>query len=97
MNLQQAKQQYSSLTQKSLEFFQAAQQYTPGGVKGNVHYMTPHPLIMKHGEGSWLTDLDDRSYVDFLCSYGPMILGHGHPLSRQSVQQTWELYGSTLH
>ena len=57
MNLQQAKQQYSSLTQKSQEFFHTAQQYTPGGVKGNVLYMTPHPLSMKHGEGSSLTGL----------------------------------------
>src|ERR687885_2080185 len=55
---------------------------TPGGVNSPVRAFRAvggTPRFMVAGEGCWLTDADGRRYVDLVCSWGPLILGHAHP------------------
>ena len=72
----------SSQTPISAQLFEAAQERIPGGVNSPVRAFKGvggHPLSIKRGSGAWITDEDDRQYVDYICSWGPMILGHAHP------------------
>jgi glutamate-1-semialdehyde 2,1-aminomutase len=62
---------------------------TPGGVNSPVRAFRAvggTPRFMVRGEGPYLTDADGREYVDLVCSWGPMILGHGHPAVREAVE-----------
>jgi glutamate-1-semialdehyde 2,1-aminomutase len=43
------------------------------------------PIFIAHAEGAWLTDVDDNRYIDYIGSWGPMILGHGNPVVRESL------------
>jgi glutamate-1-semialdehyde 2,1-aminomutase len=59
-----------------------AQRIIPGGVSSPVRAFKAvggTPRYFVRGEGAWVTDVDDRSYVDLVGSWGPMILGHAHP------------------
>lgn len=62
----------------------------PGGVNspvrsyGNVG-MTPR--FIKRAEGAYIYDEDDNRYIDYICSWGPMILGHNHPVIREAVEK----------
>jgi glutamate-1-semialdehyde 2,1-aminomutase len=61
---------------------------TPGGVNSPVRAFRAvggTPRFMVSGQGPYLTDADGREYVDLVCSWGPMILGHGHPAVQQAV------------
>ncbi len=68
---------------KSQELFQEALELLPGGVKGIRHpdFYVPgaYPIFLKGGKGGRITDVDGNEYIDWLCSYGPNIIGHGHP------------------
>src|SRR5215207_5495679 len=67
---------------RSEALFARARQVTPGGVNSPVrafHAVGGTPRFMVSGRGPYLTDADGRSYVDLVCSWGPMILGHAHP------------------
>ena len=69
--------------------FAEAKQYIPGGVNSPVRSfgsIGSYPRIIKRADGARLYDEDDREYIDFVCSWGPMILGHNHPEIRKSVQ-----------
>jgi glutamate-1-semialdehyde 2,1-aminomutase len=66
----------------SAELFDRAQAVTPGGVNSPVRAFRGvggTPRFMVSGHGPYLTDADGREYVDLVCSWGPMILGHAHP------------------
>jgi glutamate-1-semialdehyde 2,1-aminomutase len=66
----------------SAELFLAALEVTPGGVNSPVRAFGPvggTPRFIERGSGAYLYDVDGLSYVDLVCSWGPMILGHGHP------------------
>ncbi|OAA26431.1 glutamate-1-semialdehyde 2,1-aminomutase [Frankia sp. EI5c] len=66
----------------SEDLFQRAQRVVPGGVNSPVRAFRAvggTPRFMVSGEGARLVDADGRSYVDLVCSWGPMILGHAHP------------------
>jgi glutamate-1-semialdehyde 2,1-aminomutase len=61
---------------------------TPGGVNSPVRAFGAvggTPLFMVSGDGPYLRDADGREYVDLVCSWGPMILGHAHPDVRRAV------------
>ena len=64
------------------KIFERAKKYLPGGVNSPVRAFksvkTP-PIVVKKGEGPYLEDVDGNRYVDFLMSWGPLILGHKHP------------------
>jgi glutamate-1-semialdehyde 2,1-aminomutase len=66
----------------SESLFARARQVTPGGVNSPVRAFGAVggvPRFMVRGAGPYLTDTDGREYVDLVCSWGPMILGHAHP------------------
>src|SRR6185437_11394874 len=66
----------------SQELFDRAQRVVPGGVNSPVRAFRAvggTPRFMASGAGAYLTDADGKRYVDLVCSWGPMILGHAHP------------------
>lgn len=73
---------------KSKELFARAQEYIPGGVNSPVRAFKAvgeHPLFIKEGQGSKLHDVDGNVYIDYVCSWGPLILGHSHPQVVQAI------------
>ncbi|PCI25312.1 MAG: glutamate-1-semialdehyde-2,1-aminomutase [SAR324 cluster bacterium] len=69
-------------TSKSNELFRRAQQSIPGGVNSPVRAFRSvgmNPLFIKKAQGSRITDVDGNEYIDYVGSWGPMILGHAHP------------------
>lgn len=76
---------------KSAELFEEAKNYFPGGVNSPVRAfksVSGPPLFIKEGDGCRIVDEDDNSYIDFCCSWGPLILGHNHAGIRESVIET---------
>ncbi len=74
---------------KSDELFEQAKKYIPGGVNSPVRAFTSvggKPIFFKRGEGAYLYDVDDKSYIDFVGSWGPMILGHNNKLIIDKVK-----------
>lgn len=70
------------LYQRSSALFQDAQNYIPGGVNSPVRAFKSvggTPLFIKKALGAYITDEDNRDYIDYINSWGPMILGHTHP------------------
>ena len=66
----------------SQALFDRAQAVAPGGVNSPVRAFRAvggTPRFMVRGEGPWLIDADGRRYVDLVCSWGPLLLGHAHP------------------
>ncbi|MEI6127895.1 MAG: aminotransferase class III-fold pyridoxal phosphate-dependent enzyme, partial [Pseudomonadota bacterium] len=69
-------------TKKSSDLFLKAQSCMPGGVNSPVRAFTSvgfQPVIIREGRGSKLYDVDGNEYIDYMCSWGPLILGHAHP------------------
>jgi glutamate-1-semialdehyde 2,1-aminomutase len=67
---------------RSAELFGRATSLMPGGVNSPVRAFGSvggTPVFMASGHGPYLTDVDGNTYVDLVCSWGPMILGHAHP------------------
>src|ERR1017187_67766 len=67
---------------RSIELFSRACGVIPGGVNSPVRAFGAvggTPVFMASGRGPYLTDVDGRTYVDLVCSWGPMVLGHAHP------------------
>lgn len=74
--------------QRSSALFQDAQKYIPGGVNSPVRAFKSVggvPVFMKKALGAYLYDEDGRSYIDYINSWGPMILGHTHPKVLEAV------------
>jgi glutamate-1-semialdehyde 2,1-aminomutase len=72
----------------SEELFARATAVTPGGVNSPVRAFGSvggTPRFMARGAGPYLYDVDGRQYVDLICSWGPMILGHTHPAVTEAV------------
>ena len=69
-------------TAASEALFERARAVTPGGVNSPVRAFTAvggTPRFITSASGAWLTDADGNDYVDLICSWGPMLLGHAHP------------------
>jgi glutamate-1-semialdehyde 2,1-aminomutase len=80
----------SASTQHSSDLFRRASEVTPGGVNSPVRAFRAVggvPRFMTAGDGCHLTDADGNRYVDLVCSWGPMLLGHAHPQVIEAVQQ----------
>lgn len=76
---------------KSEQLFEEAKQYFPGGVNSPVRaFKSVHgaPLFIKSGKGARITDEDQNEFIDFCCSWGPLIHGHNHPYIREKVTET---------
>lgn len=77
--------------EKSAELFAEAKQYFPGGVNSPVRAfksVSGPPLFIKQGNGSRMIDEDDNEYLDFCCSWGPLIHGHNNDHIRETVMET---------
>lgn len=77
--------------EKSAELFEEAKKYFPGGVNSPVRAfksVSGPPLFIKRGYGCRITDEDDNKYIDFCCSWGPLILGHDNKGIREKVLET---------
>ena len=73
---------------RSTELFQQAKTVIPGGVNSPVRAFNGvggEPVFFKSGQGPYLIDVDDKQYIDYVGSWGPMILGHNHPEVYQAV------------
>jgi glutamate-1-semialdehyde 2,1-aminomutase len=67
---------------KSEQLFRRAQQTIPGGVNSPVRAFRSvggNPVFVARGEGSHIFDVDGNEYIDYVCSWGPLLLGHRHP------------------
>ena len=74
----------------SEELFAAACQVLPGGVNSPVRAYRSvglTPRFIQRAEGSSIYDVEGRRYIDYVCSWGPMILGHNHPVIREAVEK----------
>jgi glutamate-1-semialdehyde 2,1-aminomutase len=77
------------MTTTSEQLFAEAQAYIPGGVNSPVrafHSVGGTPLFIERAEGPYLYDVDGKAYIDYVASWGPMILGHAHPEVVRAVQ-----------
>ena len=77
-------------TEKSLGIFNESIKYIPGGVNSPVRSFKSvggNPLIIDKGRGSSIWDADGNQYIDYVGSWGPLILGHSHPKVIHEVQQ----------
>ncbi len=75
---------------KSIEAFQRAQEYIPGGVNSPVRAFKSvklNPVFVKNAKGSKITDIDGNQYIDFVSSWGPLIFGHAHDYILDAINQ----------
>jgi glutamate-1-semialdehyde 2,1-aminomutase len=73
--------------------FEQAQQHIPGGVNSPVRAFKAvggTPPFMAKADGCYIYDVEDNQYIDYVLSWGPMVLGHNHEIVRQAVQQACE-------
>src|ERR1700761_4450894 len=79
--------------EKSAELYEKAKTFFPGGVNSPVRafksvYGTP--LFIKKGDGCHIWDADNNEFIDFCCSWGPLILGHNHTKVREKVMEVMQ-------
>ena len=76
---------------KSLAAWQKSQQFIPGGVNSPVRNFSKvgaHPRFIARGEGSKVYDIDGNAYIDYVASWGPLVLGHAHPSVVEAIRST---------
>lgn len=74
--------------QRSSALFQEAQKYLPGGVNSPVRAFKGvggTPIFIEKAKGAYLYDADGHSYIDYINSWGPMVLGHAHPKVTEAI------------
>jgi glutamate-1-semialdehyde 2,1-aminomutase len=72
-----------------MSLFSDAQQVIPGGVNSPVRAFAGvggEPVFFRSAKGAWLESEDGRRFIDYIGSWGPMILGHGHPAVLDAVR-----------
>src|SRR5213595_1678891 len=80
-------------THRSSELYARALRALPGGVNSPVRAMRAigrDPIFVSHAEGAELFDVDGNRYVDWVCSWGPLIHGHAHPEVVRAVERAAE-------
>ncbi len=76
---------------RSHDLFEAAQQHIPGGVNSPVRAFRGvggEPVYIQRADGAYTYDEDGNGYIDYVASWGPMILGHAHPEVVKTVQES---------
>jgi len=79
---------------KSIELYKEAKLHMPGGVNSPVRAfknINGNPIFFKKAKGPYLIDADNNKYIDFIGSWGPMILGHSNPKIIKAVSRQLEL------
>ncbi len=74
----------------SSTLFARAKQVLPGGVNSPVRAYRAvglTPRFIAKADGAYIWDVDNHKYIDYVCSWGPMILGHNHPIIREAVEK----------
>lgn len=91
----------SSQRLRSEQLYDEALQHIVGGVNSPSRSFKAvgggAPVFMKEAKGAYFWDEDGRKYIDYLCAYGPIILGHGHPAVTEAIiesAKTGTLYGT---
>jgi glutamate-1-semialdehyde 2,1-aminomutase len=77
------------MTSRNQKLFQRSQEYIPGGVNSPVRAFKSvggTPIFLKRGKGAYVWDVDNKNYIDYVGSWGPLILGHAHPEVIEAVQ-----------
>ncbi len=80
-----------AIMNKSEQLFEQAQKVIPGGVNSPVRAFNGvggSPCFIKRAQGAYIYDADDKAYIDYVGSWGPMILGHNHPAILEAVITT---------
>jgi glutamate-1-semialdehyde 2,1-aminomutase len=80
-------------TERSTALFAQAQKLIPGGVNSPVRACKSvgcDPRFIAKAQGSKIRDADGNEYIDYVCSWGPMILGHNHPAVREAITKAME-------
>jgi glutamate-1-semialdehyde 2,1-aminomutase len=78
------------VSSRNQQLFERAQQHIPGGVNSPVRAFRSvggTPRFFAAGSGARVTDADGKSYIDYVGSWGPLILGHAHPVVVAAVQE----------
>ena len=78
------------MLKNSQQLFTQSLRYIPGGVNSPVRAFRGvggTPIFFREGKGAWLTDVDENRYIDYVGSWGPMIVGHAHPSVIDAVQR----------
>lgn len=81
------------VSNRSTALFEAAQRVIPGGVNSPARAFGPvggQPLFITRGSGSKVYDADGREYIDYVCSWGPLVLGHAPPGVVERLKRTCE-------
>jgi glutamate-1-semialdehyde 2,1-aminomutase len=80
----------AQLTERSSELYRRALQVLAGGVNSPVRAMRQigrDPIFIERGEGPHIWDADGNRYIDWVCSWGPLILGHAHPAVIRAIRE----------
>src|SRR5688572_12473913 len=83
-------EQHPMRHEHSHRLFQRALELMPGGVNSPARAFGAvggEPVIIKRGQGAYLFDVDGNRFIDYIGSWGPMILGHGHPRVLEAIHQ----------
>lgn len=75
---------------RSAQLFEEARRWIPGGVNSPVRAFAAiggSPRFIARADGAYLTDVDGNRYIDYVCSWGPMLLGHNRPEIREAVSE----------
>lgn len=78
---------------RSIEYFEQAKKYMPGGVNSPVRAFKSvgmNPIFIDHGKGAKVYDVDGNEYIDYILSWGPLILGHCHPAVQRALTMAIE-------
>ena len=78
---------------QSKSLFEKAKKYIPGGVNSPVRAFRAvggDPIFIKRADGAFIYDEDDNSYIELINSWGPMILGHNHPMIKEAIVRALE-------
>ncbi|GIP45513.1 glutamate-1-semialdehyde 2,1-aminomutase [Paenibacillus sp. J45TS6] len=84
-------QRQPRMEERSRKAFEEAKQYMPGGVNSPVRAFKSvglTPIYADHGIGSRIYDIDGNSFIDYVASWGPLIMGHAHPEVIAAIQET---------
>lgn len=79
----------------SAAFFEKAKHTMAGGVNGNLRYFAPFPIIFEKAQGATMIDVDGHRYVDYLLSYGALMMGHAHPVVLEAAQRVLAEQGTS--
>jgi len=77
-------------SKKSALLYERAKEMIPGGVNSNSRFIPPYPPFIERGKGSKVYDVDGNEYIDYLCGYGPLLLGHLPPRVMEAVKEQLE-------